>query len=141
REVLNFKHDYRGGSLAAGSARRDMVSQLMVRLKGRDDAPQVVEKIDTLFENAPDPTTTESEGLFLLNFISFLGNIKLFIAAICGAVTFTILLVSGNTLSMSVRERVRAVGILKTLGFTPSAILGISLAEPAVLAFTAATIC
>ena len=139
-EVLYFNHDYLRESLPAGSARHDMVSQLMVRLKGRDDAPQVVERIDALFENSPDPTTTESESLFLLNFISFLGNIKLFIAAICGAVTFTILLVSGNTLSMSVRERVREVGILKTLGFTPSAILGMIVGESALISLTAAVI-
>jgi putative ABC transport system permease protein len=59
--------------------------------------------------------------------------LKLFIMAIFGAVTFTILLVSGNTISMSVRERIREVGILKTLGFTPSAILGIVLGESAVI--------
>jgi putative ABC transport system permease protein len=62
-----------------------------------------------------------------------LGNLKLFIMAICGAVTFTILLVSGNTISMSVRERIREVGILKTLGFSPGAILGIILGEAAVI--------
>src|SRR5262249_44660173 len=47
---------------------------------------------------------------------------------------------SGNTLSMSVRERVHEVGILKALGFTPSAILGMILAEAAVIALTAAAI-
>ncbi|HEV2664725.1 MAG TPA: FtsX-like permease family protein, partial [Blastocatellia bacterium] len=81
-----------------------------------------------------------SERLFLLNFVSFLGNFKLFLAAICGAVAFTILLVSGNTLSMSVRERVREVGNLKTLGFTPSTILGMVLGEAAVLAMTGGVI-
>jgi putative ABC transport system permease protein len=100
----------------------------------------VAEEIDALFENSPDPTTTESERLFLLNFVSFLGNFKLFLTAICGAVTFTILLVSGNTLSMSVRERVREVGILKTLGFTPSAILGMVLGEAAVIALAGGAI-
>jgi putative ABC transport system permease protein len=50
---------------------------------------------------------------------------------ICGAVTFTILLVSANTISMSVRERIREVGILKTLGFTPGNILSIILGEAA----------
>jgi putative ABC transport system permease protein len=139
-EVLYFNHDYLFESLPAGSARRDMVSQVMVRVESPDDAPQVAEEIDALFENSPDPTTTESERLFLLNFVSFLGNFKLFLTAICGAVTFTILLVSGNTLSMSVRERVREVGILKTLGFTPSVILGMVLGEAAVIALAGGAI-
>src|SRR5215813_629270 len=112
----------------------------MVRVGSPDDAPRVAEEIDPVFENSPDPTTTESERVFLLNFISFLGSFKLFLGAICGAVTFTILLVSGNTLSMSVRERVREVGILKTLGFTPAAILGMILSEAAIIALTAALI-
>ncbi len=135
-DILYFNHDYLRESLPAGSARRDLVSQVMVRVESPDDAPRVAEWIDALFENSPDPTTTESERLFLLNFVSFLGNFKLFLAAICGAVAFTILLVSGNTLSMSVRERVREVGILKTLGFTPAAILGMVLGEAAVIALT-----
>ena len=61
--------------------------------------------------------------------MSLLGNIKLFLIAICAAVTFTILLVSGNTMAMSVRERIKEVGILKTLGFNNDAILGIIIGE------------
>jgi putative ABC transport system permease protein len=139
-EILYFNHDYLRESLSVGSSRRDLVSQVMVRVESPDDAPRVAEWIDALFENSPDPTTTESERLFLLNFVSFLGNFKLFLAAICGAVAFTILLVSGNTLSMSVRERIREVGILKTLGFTPAAILGMVLGESAIIALTGGVI-
>ena len=58
-----------------------------------------------------------------------LGNVKMFLIAISAAVMFTILLVSANTMAMSVRERVREVGVLKTLGFTPGAILGMILGE------------
>jgi putative ABC transport system permease protein len=139
-EILYFNHDYLRESLPAGSARRDLISQVMVRIESPDDASSVAEEIDEMFENSPDPTTTESERLFLLNFVSFLGNFKLFLAAIFGAVTFTIVLVSGNTLSMSVRERVREVGILKTLGFTPEAILGMVLGEAAIIALTGGAI-
>src|SRR5262245_55775435 len=139
-EILYFNHGYLRESLPAGSARRHLVSQVMMRVEGPDDAPRVAEEIDALFENSPDPTTTESERLFLLNFVSFLGNFKLFLAAICGAVAFTILLVSGNTLSKSVRERVREVGILKTLGFTPAAILGMVLGEATAIALAGGAI-
>jgi putative ABC transport system permease protein len=138
--VLYFNQDYLRESLPAGSPQRDMVSQVMVQAESPDVAPHVAEAIDALFKNSPDPTKTETERLFLLNFISFLGNFKLFLAAICGAVTFTLLLVSGNTLSMSVRERVREVGLLKTLGFNAPTILGIVLGEAAVIALAGGAI-
>jgi putative ABC transport system permease protein len=86
-----------------------------------------------MFDNSPYPTKTESEQAFALSFTQFLGNVKMFLLAICGAVTFTILLVSANTMAMSVRERIREVGILKTLGYTNRAILGIILGEAAVI--------
>ena len=66
---------------------------------------------------------------FTVGFLSLLGNVKMFLIAISGAVMFTILLVSANTMAMSVRERVREVGVLKTLGFTPGSILGMILGE------------
>jgi putative ABC transport system permease protein len=95
--------------------------------------PAVAEGVDALFKNTSAPTKTESEYAFGLSFLSFLGNIKLALISICGAVTFTILLVAGNTMAMSVRERVREVGILKTLGFTPGMVLGLLLGESAVI--------
>jgi len=97
------------------------------------DSPVVVSRvakvIDDEFHNAPVQTRTETEQAFALSFTSMLGNVKMFLFAICGAVMFTILLVSANTMAMSVRERVREVGVLKTLGFTGGNILVIILGE------------
>jgi len=62
-----------------------------------------------------------------------LGNVKLALISICSAVTFTILLIAGNTMAMAVRERTREVGILKTLGFTPNAVIGLLVAESGVI--------
>ena len=81
------------------------------------------------------PTTSESERTWQLSFVSFLGNLKMFLLSISGALTFTILLVSGNTISMSLRERLREVGVLKTLGFTQDMILTIFLGEAILMAF------
>ncbi|MBI1790495.1 MAG: FtsX-like permease family protein [Acidobacteria bacterium] len=69
----------------------------------------------------------------MLAFINSMGNVKVFLLAICAAVTFTVLLVSANTMAMSVRERVREVGILKTLGFRSEIILGMILGEAAMV--------
>jgi len=131
--LLYFNREYLREALGPGSPQQDMVGAFQIQAQSAEDVPQIAQAIDREFESSPFPTKTESEQAFALSFASFLGNLKLFIMAICGAVTFTILLVSGNTISMAVRERVREVGILKTLGFTPGAILGIVLGESAMI--------
>ncbi len=96
--------------------------------------PRIARAADDEFRNSTIPTKTEPEQAFALSFINAMGNVKAFLLSICAAVTFTVLLVSGNTMAMSVRERVREVGVLKTLGFTRQTILGMILGEAALLA-------
>jgi putative ABC transport system permease protein len=97
------------------------------------DSPQNVNRvshdIDAAFANAPEPTRTETEKAFGLSFLAMLGNIKAFILIISSAAVFTILLVTGNTMAMSIRERTREVAVLKTLGFTRGTILGLFIGE------------
>ncbi|HZU29454.1 MAG TPA: FtsX-like permease family protein [Bryobacteraceae bacterium] len=132
-ESLYFNYQYLREALG-GNSQQDLIGALSVEADNPNDVPKVAQTIDDMFANSPYPTKTESEKAFQLSFIAFLGNLKLFLAAICGAVTFTILLVSANTISMSVRERVREVGVLKTLGFTRGSILGIIIGEAVVIA-------
>ena len=119
---------------------KDYIDEGFPKLKGSEgfyavlaDSPQNVAKvaqaIDETFRNADRPTKTETEHAFQLGFIGMLGNIKAFIMSICLAVVFTILLVSANTMAMSIRERTREVGVLKTLGFTRNSILGLFVGE------------
>ena len=124
---LFFNWEYLRNALPLG--RRDYIGTFAVLADDPKNVPQIAKAIDELFANSAYPTKTESEGQFALSFVSFLGNIKLFLMAICAAVTFTILLVSGNTMAMSVRERIAEVGILKTLGFNNDTILGIIIGE------------
>jgi putative ABC transport system permease protein len=94
-----------------------------------DDVPKVAAGVDALFRNSPEPTKTESEKAFQLSFINSLGNVKAFILSICFAVIFATLLVSANTMAMSIRERTREVAVLKTLGFTRQRILTLYVGE------------
>jgi len=87
-----------------------------------------------MFRNSPEQTKTESEKAFQLSFVATLGNVKAFILGICGAVVFAILLVSANTMAMSVRSRTREVALLKTLGFTRQRVLTIFVFEAVALA-------
>jgi putative ABC transport system permease protein len=102
--------------------------------------PGIAKRIDAMFANSEAPTRTESEYAFGLSFLSFLGNVKLILMSICGAVAFTILLVAANTMAMSVRERIREVGILKTLGFTTRGILTILVVEAVALSLAGALV-
>ncbi len=126
-EVMYFHWKYLEEAIPLG--RRSSIGTFNILARSPDDVPGIAAAVDDLFRNAPVQTKTESEEQFGLSFLSFLGNVKVFLLSICGAVTFTILLVSANTMAMSVRERVREVGILKTLGFTTREILGIILGE------------
>lgn len=130
-ENLFFDFEYLRQSLP--STRRSFAGTFEVLADSPDSVPRIAKAVDDMFRNSTVQTKTESERQFQLGFLAMIGNIKMFLMAICAAVTFTILLVSGNTMAMSVRERVREVGVLKTLGFTNGAILGIILGEAAVI--------
>ena len=133
-ETLFFNEKYLSEMLGSGSARQDQVGSFQVQVESAGQVASVAKTIDDMFANSPEPTKSESEQAFTLQFVSFLGNVKAFLMIICAAVTFTILLVSANTMAMSVRERIKEVGILKTLGYTPGTILFLILGEAGVLA-------
>ena len=126
-EVLYFHWKYLEEGLPAG--RQGEIGTFSILAESPGVVNQIADKVDAMFSNATVQTRTETEQAFGLSFLAFLGNVKAFLLSICAAVTFTILLVSANTMAMSVRERIREVGIMKTLGFTPGSILGIILGE------------
>lgn len=118
----------------------EYIEQALPRAKGRtgtfyvlvdspDHVASVTSAIDAMFENSPQPTKTEAEKVFGLDFVSSLGNVKGFILSISLAVVFAILLVSANTMAMTIRERTREVAVLKTLGFTRETILSMYVGE------------
>ena len=114
--------------------RRGQVGTYYILARSADDVPRIARAVDEQFRNSPQPTKTETESAFGLSFIEQIGNVQLFLLSIAAAVVFTILLVSANTVAMSVRERILEVGVLKTLGFTPRVILLMIVAESMTMA-------
>ena len=133
-EVLMFQREYLTELRKAAGKDTDTVGTFSILARSVDDVPRIARAVDALFENSPYPTKTESEREFGLSFMAFMGNIKMYLAVVCAAVTFTILLVSANTIAMSVRERTREMGILRTLGYTPTEILRMVLGESVLIA-------
>ncbi|MGQ0383603.1 MAG: ABC transporter permease [Gammaproteobacteria bacterium] len=112
---------------------RGLAGTYTIKLADPDRAADVAKAIDTMFENSPDETKTQTEKDFNVGFFKQFGDIGLIVRWILFAVFVTLLLVVGNTTAQSVRERIPELAILKTLGFTDRAVLGFVLAEAAAL--------
>jgi len=114
--------------------RRNMAGTFAVKADRPEDVPRLMDAIDRTFRNTDAETKTETEQAFNLSFVSMLGNVKLLLNAISAAVVFTILLVAGNTMAMSIRERTGEVAVLKTLGFRRNTILLLLVGESLAIA-------
>jgi len=105
------------------------VNFYILKLTDSSKAEAVSKTVDAMFENSPDETKTQTEKDFNMSFVKQIGDIGLIVRWILFAVFFTLLLVVGNTMAQSVRERVPELAVLKTLGFTDRSVLGFVLAE------------
>jgi putative ABC transport system permease protein len=97
-------------------------------------------RIDALFANSPNETKTQPANDFTMAFIKQFGDIGFVLRAILGAVFFTLLFLTGNTMMQSVRDRIPELAILKTLGYGDAKVLGLVLAESLLLCVIAAVI-
>ncbi|MGH8288747.1 MAG: ABC transporter permease [Steroidobacteraceae bacterium] len=97
------------------------------------DADRVAAAIDALSANSDHETKTQSEDAFQTSFVSQFADIGLIVGSIMGAVFFTLVLLTGNTMAQAVRERIPELAILKTIGFSNRSVLALVLAESVLL--------
>ena len=109
------------------------VGWYMVQLADPDRADQVARAIDALSENSDHETKTQSEQAFNQAFVKQFADVGMIVTSIMAAVFFTLLLLTGNTMSQAVRERIPELAVLKTIGFTNASVLWLVLAEAMVL--------
>jgi putative ABC transport system permease protein len=105
----------------------------IVRVADPAGARAISTAIDRVFANSPDETKTQPEKEFAVGFAKQIGDIGALVARILGAVFFTILILTGNTMAQSIRERVPELAILKTLGFSDARVTALVLAEASLL--------
>jgi putative ABC transport system permease protein len=126
-KTLFFHHEYINELVPAWA--KDQVSTFSILANSAEDVPRIAQTIDSIFINTDAPTKTESERDFAISFETMMGGVKQFMYGIMGAITFSLLLVMGNTMAMTVRERTREVGMLKALGFQRGTIAGLFVGE------------
>jgi putative ABC transport system permease protein len=119
---------------------KNTAMQIIVRLDDPNRYAVVAPAIDEMFANSPDQTMTRNEKDFIQSTMSQIGDINFFVNGIVGAVLFTLLFLTANTMMQSVRERIPEIGVLKTLGFSNASMLGLVLAEALILTIVSAAV-
>ncbi len=122
----------------AASRGNDLVGWYTIRIADANRAGEISKKIDGLFANSPYETKTTTEKAFTQGFANQIGNIGLIVRYVVSAVLFGMLLVIGNTMAQSVRERTNELAVLKTLGYGNGLVLFLVIAESCLLALCGA---
>ena len=126
-----FQYDYLKEATGGTTA---LVGWYIIRIDDPAHSSDVARRTDVLFANSPYETKTQSEKALAQSFAAQVGDIGQIMRYVLAAVFFTILLVAGNTMAQSVRERTSELAVLKTLGFGNGQVLGLVLAESCLLA-------
>jgi putative ABC transport system permease protein len=111
-----------------------IVGWYVVRVEDPGATLAVARAVDQEFANSSSETRTQTESAFAAAFMKQMGNIEFLIMAIGSVVFFTLLLVTGNTMAIAVRERTSELAVLKALGYSDGFVLGLVLAESALVA-------
>ena len=127
-----FRYDYLKDKAPIEDA--NMVGWYIVKLASIDDTVRISKEIDDLFANLPYETRTLTERALNQSFIKAMGNIKFLLVTIGAVVFFTLLLVTGNTVAASVRERTGELAVLKAVGFSDDFVLRLVFLESVLLA-------
>jgi putative ABC transport system permease protein len=113
---------------------KGQIGWYVLRVDNPSDSPRIAKDIDAQFANSPNETKTQAESTFMANWVKQFGNIKFLIVSIGTVVFITLLLVTGNTMAISVRERTPELAVLKAIGYSDRKILFFVLSESIVIA-------
>jgi putative ABC transport system permease protein len=127
-----FQWDYFQEKLAANE--KGQAGWYVLRVDNPDDSPRIAKAIDAEFDNSPFETKTQTESAFAANWVKQFGNIQFLIVSIGTVVFFTLLLVTGNTMAISVRERTGELAVFKAIGYSDRKVLFFVLAESLAIA-------
>lgn len=125
-----FQYDYFDEARQFGNGG---VGWFIVRVTDPAKSAEIARAIDALFENSPNATRTATEAEFAMQFANQVGDIGLMMTGILGAVFFTILLLTANTMAQALRERIPELAVMKTLGFTDAQVAALVLGEAVLL--------
>jgi putative ABC transport system permease protein len=133
--IVLFNQEYFDEARAFGN---ETVSVFVLKVDDPTRSVEIAKQVDALFANSSNETRTQNEKEYAQAQLKQIGDIGFMVNAIVGAVFFTLLFLTGNTMMQSVRERIPELAVLKTVGFSDGAVTGLVLAEALLLCVFAA---
>lgn len=131
------QYEYLNSNLPFG---QDLVHWISVTVNSPKSSDEIAQRIDALFANSANETKTQSEVAMAQAFIGQLGDLEAIVQMVVGAAFLALLFVIGNTTALAIRRRSRQIGVMKTLGFSSTSLLLLTLGETMLLALSSATI-
>jgi putative ABC transport system permease protein len=129
QSYLVFHWDYLNDLLR----RPNVTGQFWILADSTEAMPFLMKTVDAQFRDETVQTRTQTVKQFALNFISWLGNVKLILVSVSGTVAFAVILIMANTMAMSIRERTTELAVLRALGFPTNTLLTLLTAESLVI--------
>ncbi|MBI3736942.1 FtsX-like permease family protein [Candidatus Sumerlaeota bacterium] len=129
-DLLYFRVDYMDEAIG----KTGQMGTFWIKADKVESVPRIIEAVDTMFKNTPAETKSETEKAFQQGFVSMLGNVRVLMGTVAMVVVFTMLLVGASTMAMTIRERIREVAILKSIGYTRKILLSLILGEAVFIA-------
>ncbi len=136
QNLLYFQFDY----LNEAMGNFDKVGAFVIKATNPEFVSAISQSIDGMFRNSPAATRTDTEKAFVLGFMAMLGNVQAILGSVGGVVVFTMLLVAASMMAMAVRERIREVAILKTIGYSRRMVVWLVIAEAMFISLTGAAL-
>lgn len=125
--ALYYHMDYH--QEAGGPMTNGRVGTFWLKIQNPAQMAAISQQIDSMFRNSDDPTETVTEKDFQASFMAMMGNIKLLFTSVSSCAVLMVILLAAITMSMSARERVTEIAVLKAIGFGQRLVLALMLTE------------
>ncbi len=135
-----FQREYLEQAVAASGGRLDFLGTIWVRVDDPARVDPLLREIDETFHNSEARTASETEKSYFKNFFGMLEGLVMLIMIVTALVAVCIVFIAANTASMTVRERMREIAILKAIGFSRRLVFGMLVGEAALLATLAGAV-
>jgi putative ABC transport system permease protein len=119
---------------------RDEIGWIVSKIGSAGESARISRAIDTMFDVRDTQTVSMSERALNASFLGMLSTLLKAIDLVSIVILVIMMLLLGNTIAMTVRERTREYGVLRAIGFRPHHLAGLVIGEATALGMLGAAL-